>query len=187
MQHFIQLPILDSSIVIAVAILVGGIGMSFPLGLLVDRWGRRPVALLAVVAISIGLALFSLARSLPALMLTGILWLAAYTAWSITTAAWTKDLYPEDKRGQFAGYYILFNVAFTMIPGPLLGGWLASTYGIATVIDGKPGTIPTPILFQAAALAVLFALIPLLLIKKPAKNPEKLTEPAGIAISNKKR
>jgi MFS family permease len=164
MQHYIQLPILDSSIVIAVTILVGGIGLAFPIGMLVDRWGRRPVAAAAVIAISVGLGLFSLARSLPALILTSIVWLGAFTAWSIATAAWTKDLYPEDKRGQFAGYYILFNVAFTMIPGPLLGGWLANTYGVATVIDGKAGMIPTPILFQVAALVVLLTLIPLRMV-----------------------
>jgi hypothetical protein len=47
----------------------------------------------------------------------------------------------------------------------LLGGWLASTYGLATVMDGKPGFIPTPILFQVAGALVLLAVIPLLTIR----------------------
>jgi MFS family permease len=170
LQHYIQLPIMDSSIVIAVCILVGGIALAYPLGLLVDRWGRRQVAILAVICESVGLLAFSFSRSLLPLIITGILWLAPYTAWVITTGAWTKDLYPEDKRGQFAGYYILFNVAFTMIPGPLLGGWLASTYGIPTVLDGKAGFIPTPLLFQAAGIAVLLTLIPLLFIGRRKKS-----------------
>ena len=104
---------------------------------------------------------------LPLSTIGGILWLAPFAAWTIATTTWSRDLYPEDKRGQFAGYYVLFNVAFTMIPGPLLGGWLASTYGIATVLDGKPGYIPTPILFQVAAALVLLAVIPLLTIRTP--------------------
>ena len=79
-------------------------------------------------------------------------------------------MFPEEKRGQFAGYYILFNVAFTMIPGSLLGGWLASTYGIPTVLDGKAGFIPTPLLFQAAGVSVLLALIPLFIIKQKKNN-----------------
>ncbi len=83
---------------------------------------------------------------------------------------WTKDLFPEDKRGQFAGYYILFNVALTMIPGPLLGGWLAKTYGIPSIINGKAGIIPTPIIFQVAAGMVLLTLIPLLLVKLKKKE-----------------
>ena len=112
-----------------------------------------------------GLILFSLMRSTPLLMLTGILWLAAMSAWMISTGAWTKDLFPEDKRGQFAGYFILFTVAFTMVPGPLIGGWLASTYGIPTVIDGQAGFIPTPLIFQVAGLATLAALIPMIFVK----------------------
>jgi len=108
-------------------------------------------------------------RSLPVLIVTCILWLAPYTAWVISMQTWTKDLFPEDKRGQFAGIYILFNIAFTMIPGPILGGWLANTFGNATVIDGKAGMVPTPIIFQAAAGMVLLTLIPLLMTKKEKK------------------
>ncbi len=165
LQHYVQLEILESSIVVAVSILVGGIGAAYPIGLLVDRWGRRPVALLSVVLEAIGLILFSFANSTVALIITGILWLAPMAAWTISTTTWSRDLFPEDKRGQFAGYYILFNVALTMIPGPLLGGWLASTYGIPTVLDGKSGFIPTPILFQAAGVMVLMAVFPLLSIR----------------------
>lgn len=167
LQHYIQLSIVNSSILVAISILVGGIGLAYPIGLLVDRWGRRPVALLAVGLEAVGLLVFSLSRSMVMLTIGGILWLAPFAAWTIATTTWSRDLYPEDKRGQFAGYYVLFNVAFTMIPGPLLGGWLASTYGIATVLDGKPGYIPTPILFQVAAALVLLAVIPLLTIRTP--------------------
>lgn len=166
MKHFLKLSIGSSSLVLAVTILVGGIIMAYPIGILVDRWGRRPVALTAVVMESVGLIVFSFARPLPLLILSCLLWLIPYTAWVISMQTWTKDLFPEDKRGQFAGYYILFNVALTMIPGPLLGGWLSNTFGIPTVIDGKPGVIPTPIIFQVAAGMVLLTLIPLLSIKK---------------------
>jgi hypothetical protein len=53
-----------------------------------------------------------------------------------------------------------------MIPGPLLGGWLANTYGIPAEIGGKAGIIPTPIIFQVAGVMMLLTLIPLLSIKK---------------------
>ena len=170
LQHFIQLSIADSSILVGVAILIGGIVLAYPIGLLVDRWGRRQVAILSVFFESLGLVLFSFSRSLAPLVITGVIWLAALAAWTISTTTWTRDLFPEEKRGQFAGYYILFNVAFTMIPGSLLGGWLASTYGVPTVLDGKAGFIPTPLLFQAAGITVLLALIPLLIIKQKKNN-----------------
>lgn len=106
-----------------------------------------------------------MAKIVP-LALTGILWLAGMSAWAISTGAWTKDLYPEDQRGQYAGYFILFTVAFTMVPGPLIGGWLASTFGIPTILDGQPGFIPTPVIFQVAGLATLLALLPLAFVKE---------------------
>lgn len=169
LQHYINLSLIESSILVGVALLIGGVGSAVPIGILADRWGRRPVAILAVVLESIGLLLFSFSKGLVPLILSGIVWLGAFTAWTVTTGAWTKDLYPEDKRGQFAGYFVLFNVAFTMIPGSLLGGWLSTAYGLPTVIDGKAGTTPTPLIFQVAAGLVLLALIPLLIIRRNQK------------------
>lgn len=165
LNHFIGVTAAQSSLLIFLAIFIGGIVLSFPLGLAVDRWGRRPVALAAVLGELVGLVAFSLARSFPLLVLTGVLWLAPLTAWTIATGAWSKDLFPEAQRGQFAGYVILFTVAFTMVPGPLLGGWLATRFGIPTVLEGRAGFIPTPVIFQAAAAATLLAALPLFWIK----------------------
>src|SRR5512137_624010 len=108
--------------------------MAYPLGLLIDRWGRKPVALLAVGAEMIGLLLFSFSRHLVPLMITGILWLMPMTAWTIATSTWSKDLFPEDKRGQFAGYYLFFWVMLPLVLGPLTGGWLAARYGLPLVL-----------------------------------------------------
>jgi MFS family permease len=161
LNHYLKLPTLDASLIIFVCILVGGILLAYPFGLLADRIGRKKLAVGAILLKMVGLILFSLMESVVLLALTGILWLAAMSAWMVSTGAWTKDLFPEDKRGQFAGYFILFTVAFTMVPGPLIGGWLASRFGIPTVIDGQTGFIPTPLLFQVAGLATLAALLPM--------------------------
>jgi MFS family permease len=166
LQHHVNLSITQSSILVGVAIIVGGVGFAVPLGILADKWGRRQVAVVSVVLESIGLICFSISKSLPTLILSGIVWLGAYTGWAVTTGAWTKDLYPEEKRGQFAGLYILFNVAFTMIPGSLLGGWLSNKYGQSIVIDGNVGSVPPPLIFQVAAGLVLLALIPLAIIRR---------------------
>lgn len=166
---YLEIPTMQASLIIFCAILFGGIATAYPLGLLADRWGRRNVALAAVIAEMVGLIAFSLARSVPALILTGILWLAPISAWTIATGAWSKDLFPEDKRGQFGGYVILFSVALTMVPGPLLGSWLITTFGIPTVLDGKAGFMPTSLIFQAGGIATLLAALPLLRIGKQKK------------------
>lgn len=164
--HFLKIETLQASLIIFLAILLGGIATAYPLGILVDKWGRKKVALVAVLAEMIGLFAFSLARSVPVLVITGILWLAPISAWTIATSAWEKDLFPENKRGQFGGYVILFSVAFTMVPGPLLGSWLTTTFGIHTILDGKEAFIPTSLIFQVAAVATLLAAIPLFLTQK---------------------
>lgn len=174
LNHNIGVSQTEASLLIFVAILVGGILLAYPLGLLADRWGRRRVALLAVAGEAIGLLLFSLVQDFPLLIITGILWLAPLAAWSISTGAWSKDLFPEEKRGEFAGYVVLFTVLFTMVPGPLIGGWLATRYGIPTMLNGRPGTIPTALIFQAAAIATLLAALPLLRAREPVSEKENL-------------
>jgi MFS family permease len=169
LQHYIKLDTISSTITIAVSILLGGIAMAYPLGLLVDRWGRKPVALLAVGAEMVGLLLFSYSKTLIPLVITGVLWLMPMTAWTIATSTWSKDLFPEENRGQFAGYYLFFWVMLPMILGPLTGGWLGTHYGIPTVINGQAGFIPTPILFQVAGFATLLAAIPLWYVKENKK------------------
>jgi MFS family permease len=83
----------------------------------------------------------------------------------IGAGTWIKDLYPEEKRGQFSGYMILFSVLFTMVPGPLIGGWIATEYGKTIIIEGVQGTIPPPLIFQVGAILILLAIIPLLKAK----------------------
>jgi len=170
LQHYLQLDTVSSSITIAVSILVGGIALGYPLGLLIDKRGRKPVALIAVGAEMVGLILFSMARTLVPLMITGILWLIPLTAWTIATSTWSKDLFPEDKRGQFAGYYLFFWVLLPMILGPLTGGWLGTHYGIPTVIEGQAGFIPTPLIFQVAGVATLLAAIPMIFAREKPKH-----------------
>jgi len=164
---------MESALVVFFAILIGGIAAAYPLGMLTDRLGRKKVALLAILVEMAGLIAFSFARNTIALIVTGICWLAPISAWTIATSSWSKDLFPEDKRGQFGGYVIMFSVALTMIPGPILGSWLITRFGIPATIDGKAGFVPTPLIFQVAGLATLLAALPLLRI---GKNKQVIAE-----------
>jgi MFS family permease len=166
LNHYLELDLAGSSITMAVVILVGGIVAAYPLGLLADRWGRRPMAFAAILAEMVGLVLFSFTRALVPLIITGIMWLAPLTAWSIATGAWSKDLFPEDKRGQFAGYYLFFWVMLPMILGPITGGLLVARFGIPITLNGQPGFVPTPLLFQVAGVGTLLAALPLFLTFK---------------------
>lgn len=165
-------PSTNAGLVIFFAILLGGIATAYPLGLLIDRWGRKRVALIAIVGEMIGLIAFSFATNTITLIITGILWLWPISAWTIAIGAWTKDLFPEDKRGQFGGYVILFSVALTMTIGPMVGSRLITTFGIYEMIEGQMGYIPIPLIFQVAGFATLLASIPLFLVGKKKVTAE---------------
>ena len=178
LEHYIQLDSLQYSILVGGAILIGGIGAAYPLGILVDKWGRFPVAVLAVILEAVGLVAFSLTNNFVLLMVTGIMWLAPMAAWAIAAMTWSKDLFPAESRGLYAGYYVLFMVAFAMIPGPLIGGWLGSSFGQPIMLDGQAGFVPTSLIFQVAAGITLLALIPLLFTKRKPVQTEKQVENA---------
>lgn len=172
LQHYIKLSLEVASLLIFFALLVSIIA-SYPIGILTDKIGRKKIAVISVFMESISLFLFAISTDIVLLFITGTLWLFFMTTWSISSGTWIKDLYPEEKRGQFSGYFILFTVLFTMIPGPLIGGWLASEYGIPTIIDGQPGYIPTPIIFMAAALLILLTVIPLIPARELKREKKK--------------
>jgi MFS family permease len=164
LQYHIGLSIVMASIVVFIALLVSII-LAFPVGILIDKFGRKKITIISVVFESISLILFSLVMDITLIIVFGACYVFFYTVFTIGAGTWIKDLYPEEKRGQFSGYMILFSVLFTMVPGPLIGGWIASEYGKMIVIEGVQGTIPPPLLFQVGAILILLAIIPLLKAK----------------------
>ena len=92
------------------------------------------------------------------------------TSWMVASKTWIKDLYPEENRGQFSGYRNLFIGTIPMVIGPAIGSWLATEYGKPIIINGVPGTVPTPIIFIVAAVIILFTIIPIILAKDLKKE-----------------
>jgi MFS family permease len=169
LQHYIGLSIAMASLLVFICLLVSMI-LAIPVGLLIDKFGRKKITIIAVICETISLLLFSLFTNLIILIIFGICWVFFYTMFTIGSGTWVRDLYPDEKRGQFSGYNILFAVLFTMVPGPLIGGWLASEYGKPISIGGVPGTIPPPLIFQVGAILILLAIIPLLRAKDRRKK-----------------
>lgn len=92
------------------------------LGLLSDRFGRRPVILLSNFGLALDYLIMALAPSLRWLFLGRIL--AGLSASSIpTAAAYISDVTPPEKRSKAFGLLgAAFGVGFVV--GPALGGWL---------------------------------------------------------------
>ncbi len=101
LNHYLQLETLQASLVIFVCILLGGIVLAYPFGLLADRIGRKRLAIGAIVLKVVGLVLFSLMKDILPLVITGIIWLAGMSAWMISTGAWVKTSIPKTSAANF--------------------------------------------------------------------------------------
>ncbi|MHA1470373.1 MAG: MFS transporter, partial [Candidatus Asgardarchaeia archaeon] len=104
LQHYIKLSLEVASLLIFFALLVSIIA-SYPIGILTDKIGRKKIAVVSIFMESISLFLFAISTDIVLLFITGTLWLFFMTTWSISSGTWIKDLYPEEKRGQFSGYF----------------------------------------------------------------------------------
>ena len=122
-EILIFLPIIGTAI---------GLGI-FLLGKYVDTIGRKKVALICLIISPIGCFIITFLGFSYQLLLLGFgimmpfnigLWLA--------TDAWTLDLLPEESRGRFLGIINIGN-AIARVPGVLIAGYLADTFGILWV------------------------------------------------------
>jgi len=92
------------------------------LGALSDRFGRRPVLLMSLLAYSIDYMVMALAPTY-ALLFVGRAAAGAFAATYATASAFIADISPPEKR---AGNFGLLGAAFGLgfIIGPAIGGWV---------------------------------------------------------------
>jgi len=165
LNHYIGLNVFVSSILLFIALFISII-LAYPIGILIDKVGRKKITFFSIFLFSLSLFLFGLSENEITLLITGTMWLVFYTALSVATFAWAKDLYPAEGRGQFSGYWNLFSGTIPMVIGPLIGGWIATEYGTEALIGGQLGYIPPPLIYFAAAIFALITFIPLVYAKE---------------------
>lgn len=168
-QWYLSIDINTASIIVFIAFLISII-LAYPTGKIVDKVGRKKVAIIFVIVETIFLLLFAMAREFIFLVITVSVWIYAFLGFNISTRTWLKDLYPEDRRGQFHGYYLVFNILIGMVIGSLVGGFIAETFGTyfitGTALGELPGYIPPPLLFIVSAIIIITAIIPLIWAKE---------------------
>lgn len=89
-----------------------------------------------------------------------------------TTKVWTKQLYPQNSKGQFEGIWILFFVLIPMIGGSFIGEAVVKTSGVVVLneLSGQNDYIPNGNIFLVGAIVLLFSVIPVLMTRKHIKN-----------------
>jgi MFS family permease len=175
LEHTVGLTGLWPSLVMFIGLLVS-VGLSIPIGIFVDKIGRKKVAITSIVLEAISLVAFAYSGELWTLIITGVLWVFFMMTWHISSQAWAGDLYPKSKAGQFNGYFLIVNVLIAMVIGSPIGGLLSRKYGTPVVVDGIPGYAPTYLIYLVGAAVVIFAIIPLLFAKEKPKLEEPVTQ-----------
>ena len=79
-----------------------------------------------------------------------------------TLTVWSKQLYPEDARGQFEGIRILFYVLIPMVVAPLISNPVIKRSGEFVDENGFTQYLPTHTLFLVTSVFVLLTLLPLI-------------------------
>ena len=109
------------------------------LGILSDRFGRRPVLLVSLAGASVDYLVLAFAPDLWMLVVGRAI--AGLTSANMAVAtAYITDITPEEKRAQRFGYFhALFGIGF--IIGPIAGGilgdwWVRAPFILAAVLNG---------------------------------------------------
>jgi len=150
-------------------VLLSGIAGVF-FGRLVDRLGKPKLLLVALFVSALGFLLVSLAKDMVFLCVAIFVMAFGLVAKLIVTGAWIKDLTPPASAGQFQGIRMIFWVLLPMVIGPFIGERIITFFGQPIIVDGKAGFLPTHLIFIAAAVATLFALLPVLNLIRGAKR-----------------
>lgn len=102
----------------------------------------------------------------PVLLIGVFLLGVGYVLFLQSITVWSKQLYPEESRGQFEGIRILFFVLIPMIVAPLISNPIIKKSGKFVDENGFTEYLPTHTLFIVGAVLVLLTLIPIAFAKK---------------------
>lgn len=158
------------------AIILGGLALvgfiiGVPIGLLIDKYGRKKILYISMICAALGNITFAL---IPANTgLTGLLSFAIGaigvgfgSAAGAAGETWMQDLTPEDRKGSILGFRIIA-IVLPMFPGALLGGWLFD-------VGPKPeGYKYSPIIFIVGAIISLIGLPVIKYVEETLKKSKK--------------
>ena len=93
-----------------------------------------------------------------------------YIMFMQVTSVWMKQLFPEDAKGQFEGFRIIFFVLIPWIVSPFIANPIIKNNGEILDANGLTAYLPTNILFLVSTLLILVTFIPLLFAAKHHKK-----------------
>ena len=167
------LGIVDYAIVLGVVLIVASL-VSVLSGRLIDRVGKLRFASPAAAVMLLGLVGMYFVRRQGGVMLAGTVMMSGYMMLSAALSATIRDWTPKDKVGHFQGIRMIFAVLLPMIVGPALGAAVIRKSAETYVELGQIKSVPTPGIYLAAAAVLLFAAIPVILLRNREKENQQV-------------
>lgn len=91
-------------------------------------------------------------------------------------SVWMKQLFPEDSKGQFEGFRIIFFVLIPWIVSPFIANPIIKNNGKIIDTNGLEAYLPTHVLFLISVVLILATFIPLIFAAKHLALREKEQE-----------
>lgn len=156
-------------IVLIIASLVSVVGGNF-----IDKAGKLKFVLPAAAVMLAGLVAMFFVRSAIAVIIAGSVMMSGYMLVTACLSATVRDYTPVDKVGHFQGIRMIFAVMLPMVIGPYIGAAVIKNSN-GTYLDlGVVKNVPTPSIFLAAAVVLLFIIIPIFMLKRRERNENKM-------------
>jgi len=112
---------------------IGGLGLAYPSGWLVDRFGRKVVIVPSTVITGVSMIVFSLAPSYAWFLAGCFFWSCASGISGSAPAAYAADMAPPGMNAAAMSTYRML-ADFGYVAGPLLLGFVADGFGASTAL-----------------------------------------------------
>ena len=92
-----------------------------------------------------------------------------YIMFMQVTSVWMKQLFPEEAKGQFEGFRIIFFVLIPWVVSPLIANPIIKNNGQITDTNGMAAYLPTHVLFLISTALIVLTFVPLIFAAKERK------------------
>ena len=124
-----------------------------------------------VAIMAIGLVMLFFVRNPILLVVSGVIMMSGSLILTTVFNVKVRDNTPLDKVGHFQGIRMIFTVMIPMMIGPFIGANVITNSGLFYDDLGVMKQVPTPGIFLASAIVVVFTMIPVFLAVKQEKKP----------------
>ena len=93
-----------------------------------------------------------------------------YIMFMQVTSVWMKQLFPEDAKGQFEGFRIIFFVLIPWIVSPFIANPIIKQNGEILDANGLTAYLPTHVLFLISTILILLTFLPLIFAAREKKE-----------------